>query len=48
VWDDKKDNKMNDEIVNGNGWPRLMSPDFRLWAHNFVIHNFADLQDWRL
>jgi hypothetical protein len=48
VWDDKKDSKMNDEILTGNGWSRLMSPEFRLWAHSFVIHNSTDLGDWRL
>ena len=37
VWDDTKDNMMNDEVVNGNGWSRLMSQEFCMWAHNFVI-----------
>jgi hypothetical protein len=47
VWDDKEDNRMNDEIVQGNGWPRPLSPELRAWAHNFVIHNLVDLLDWR-
>jgi hypothetical protein len=48
VRDDAEENRMNDKVVNGNGWSRLMSPDFRLWAHNFVIHNSADLALWRM
>jgi hypothetical protein len=39
VWDDKEDAKMNDEIVQGGGWPRPLSQSMRLWAHNFVINN---------
>jgi hypothetical protein len=48
VWDDIEENRMKDEIVNGNGWSRLMSQEFRLWAHNFVIHNSADLAQWQM
>jgi hypothetical protein len=25
MWDDKEENTMNDEIVQGNRWPRCMS-----------------------
>jgi hypothetical protein len=48
VWDDTEENRMNDEVVNGNGWSRLMSQEFRVWAHNFVIHNSTNLLKWRL
>jgi hypothetical protein len=48
VWDDKEDAKMNDEIVQGGGWPRPLSQSMRLWAHNFVINNSSDLVEWRL
>jgi hypothetical protein len=43
VWDDKEDSRMNDEILQGNGWAQPMSPELRTWAHNFVIHNSKDL-----
>jgi hypothetical protein len=47
VWDDKEENTMNDEIVQGNGWPRDLSSELRAWAHDFVINNSSDLQEWR-
>jgi hypothetical protein len=47
VWDDKEEQIMNDEVMQGSGWPRPMSDEFRLWAHNFVINNSALLRDWR-
>jgi hypothetical protein len=47
VWDDKEDSKMNDEILQGNGWTRPLSAKLRAWAHNFVIHNSKDLVEWR-
>jgi len=28
VWDDKEEQKMNDEVVQGSGWPRQMSDQF--------------------
>jgi hypothetical protein len=43
VWDDKEENTMNDEIVQGNGWPRDLSSELRAWAHDFVINNSSDL-----
>jgi hypothetical protein len=39
---------MNDEVVQGNSWPRQMSEEFRLWIHNFVINNSEVLHDWHL
>jgi hypothetical protein len=45
VWDDKEEHTMNDEIVQGNGWARSMSQEFREWAHDFIIHNSKDLAD---
>jgi hypothetical protein len=38
---------MNDEILQGNGWPRRMSAQFRDWAHDFVIHNSNELTEWQ-
>jgi hypothetical protein len=47
VWDDKEEQFMNDELVQGKGWPRHMSDQFRAWIHDFVVHNSADFQTWR-
>jgi hypothetical protein len=47
VWDDKEENTMNDEIVQGNGWPHRLSEELKGWAHNFVINNSSDLSEWR-
>jgi hypothetical protein len=47
VWDDREEQRMMDEMVQGNGWRRPMSQQFRTWAHNFVINNSMDLEDWR-
>jgi hypothetical protein len=48
VWEDKEENTMIDEIIQGNGWPRRMSQNMRAWAHNFVINNSVDMAPWRL
>jgi hypothetical protein len=32
VWDDKEEQVMNDEVVQGSGWPRPMSEELRVWA----------------
>jgi hypothetical protein len=48
VWDDKEENNMIDEIVQGNGWPRRMSQNMRAWAHNFIINNSTNMAPWRL
>jgi hypothetical protein len=48
VWDDKEENNMIDEIVQGNGWPMRMSQNMRAWAYNFVINNSIDMVPWRL
>jgi hypothetical protein len=47
VWDEKEENIMNDEIVQGSGWARDMSTELRAWAHDFVISNSSDLAEWR-
>jgi hypothetical protein len=39
---------MNDEVVQGSGWPRPMSEEFKGWMHNFVINNSEVLKDWRM
>jgi hypothetical protein len=33
---------MNNEMLQGSGWPRYMSDEFRGWIHNFVVNNNAD------
>jgi len=47
VWDDKEEQQMNDEVVEGSGWKRLMSEQFQKWVHDFVLSNSVDLEDWR-
>jgi hypothetical protein len=47
VWDDKEENTMNDEIVQGSSWSHRMSEDLRVWAHNFIVNNSNDLSNWR-
>jgi hypothetical protein len=36
VWDDKEEQIMNDEVVQGSGWPRPMSEEFRDWVQGTV------------
>jgi hypothetical protein len=47
VWDDKKEQFMNDEMVQGSGWARPLSDELRAWLHDFVINNSVVLKDWR-
>jgi len=47
IWDDKEEQRMNDEVVQGSGWKRVMSKQFWEWVHDFVISNSADFEDWR-
>jgi hypothetical protein len=46
VWNDKVENTMNDEIVEGNGWARRLMEEFKTWVHNFVIHNSTNFSKW--
>jgi hypothetical protein len=48
VLDDKEEQFMHDEVVQGSGWARPMSNDFRARVHDFVITNSEVLKDWRL
>jgi hypothetical protein len=43
VWDDKDENIMINEIVQGNGWSKRVSQNMRARAHNFVINNSVDM-----
>lgn len=47
VWDDKEDPSMYDEILEGSGRTRRLSPDLEQWIHEFVLNNAAPLEDWR-
>ena len=47
VWDDKEDPTMNDEILEGVGRPRILTPKIRDWIHEFVVNNVAPLEPWR-
>jgi len=47
VWDDKKEQIMNDEVVQGSSWAREISLQLLEWTHNFVLSNSTDLEEWR-
>jgi len=47
VWDDKEEQRMNDKVVQGNGYKRRMSEEFQQWMHQFVLSNSVDLA-WRI
>ena len=36
IWDDKEYSTMNDEILEGVGRPRILTPKIRDWIHEFV------------
>ena len=44
VWDDKEDPTINDEILEGVGRPRILTPRIRNWIHEFVMNNVAPLE----
>jgi hypothetical protein len=48
VWDDKEEQIMNDQVVQGSGWRRPMSEELRDWVYNFVINNSEVLNEWRM
>jgi hypothetical protein len=37
---------MNNEVVQGSGWARPMSKEFRVWKHDFLINNSEVFTDW--
>ena len=43
----RRTTRMNDEIIQGNGWAQLLSHKLYIWAHYFIIHNSSDLVEWR-
>ena len=47
VWDDKEEPSMNDEVLQGKGRRRLLSPELQQWIHEFVINNAEILEDYR-
>jgi hypothetical protein len=47
VWDDKEEQFMNNGVLQGSGWPRHMSEQFRAWIHDFVVNNNVDIVTWR-
>lgn len=48
VWDNKEEQIMNDEVVQGSGWLHRMLKEFKAWEHNFVINNSKVFQEWRV
>jgi hypothetical protein len=47
LWDDKEDPTMNNEILEGKGQQRTLTPDLRQWVHEFVVTNAAPLESYR-
>lgn len=47
VWDDKEGPIMNDEILEGVGRPRILTPMIRDWIYEFMVNNMALLEPWR-
>ena len=47
VWDDKEDQAMNDEVIEGKGRQRALSTDLRQWVHEFVLTNAEPLQCYK-
>jgi hypothetical protein len=45
--DDKEEQTMNDEILQGRGWPRHIFDQFRAWIHDFIVQNSADFEAWK-
>ncbi len=48
MWDEKEDACMNDEVLEGNGRPRIMSANLRDMAHSFVLQNVVLMSTWRM
>ncbi len=47
VWDDKEKPHMNDEMLEGNGWPQIITTDLHDMAHSFVLQNVELMSPWR-
>ena len=47
VWDDKEEPSTNDEVLQGKGRRRVLSPELQQWIHEFVLNNIEILQDYR-
>ena len=47
VWDDKEEPSTNDEVLQGKGRRRVLSPQLQQWIHEFVLNNAEILEDYR-
>ncbi len=47
IYDDKEDPAINDEILEGVGRPKILTPKLCNWIHEFVGNNGAPLKPWR-
>lgn len=45
VWDDKEGPTMHDEVLEGSGRLRRLSPNLKSWAHTFV-YNATIIKPW--
>jgi hypothetical protein len=41
MWDEKEDACMNDEVIEGNGHPRITSANTWDMAHSVVLQNYG-------
>jgi hypothetical protein len=48
VWDEKEDQCMVDEVVEGNGHPQKLSVNLWNMAHFFVLQNVELMAPWCL
>ncbi len=46
VWDDKEEPTMNDKVLEGNGWPQIMSANLHDMVHSFVLQNVELMSSW--
>jgi hypothetical protein len=47
VWDNKDEPSTNDELLQGKGRRRVLSPQLQQWIHEFVLNNAKILEDYR-
>ena len=47
VWDDKEEDRVTDEVLEGSGRPRRMEKNIQGWAHNYIMNNSTCMDVWR-
>jgi hypothetical protein len=46
MWDEKEDDNMNDEMLEGSGHAQIMSANLWDMAHEFVLQNVELMSTW--